>query len=181
MIDGTKECPRVPCPVCPPFNSHIAFNFTYFVGVHRKLTTDFMSVRIKSAEKKHLEVNRLEKRIEKLAQIHLQFEPNVTSSPTPSTNSSTFSPISSGTSSIRAKGLFRSVTVSRGQQLKSNVVEREPERWLYSTKLEMKGLISNFFSSLVVSLGSLFIFLAAEQAIVKWEDDATVPGCYICL
>ncbi|KAF9370986.1 carboxypeptidase Y-deficient [Podila verticillata] len=109
-------------------------------GVHRKLTTDFMSIRIKSAEKKHLEVNRLEKRIEKLAQIHLQFEPNVTSSPTPSTNSSTFSSISSGTSSIRAKGLFRSVTTSRAQQLKT-----------------------------------------AEQAIVKWEDDATVVGCYICL
>ncbi|KAG0342253.1 carboxypeptidase Y-deficient [Podila horticola] len=107
-------------------------------GVHRRLTTDFMSIRIKSAEKKHLEVNRLEKRIEKLAQIHLQFEP--TSSPTPSSNSSTFSTISSGTSSIRAKGLFRSVTTSRGQQLKT-----------------------------------------AEQAIVKWEDDATVPGCYICL
>lgn len=128
MIDGDKGMPTRTLPCVSPFNSDVALNSTCFVGVHRKLTTDFMSIRIKSAEKKHLEVNRLEKRIEKLAQIHLQFEPNVTSSPTPSTNSSTFSSISSGTSSIRAKGLFRSVTTSRAQQLKSNVVEREPER-----------------------------------------------------
>ncbi|KAF9428582.1 carboxypeptidase Y-deficient [Podila epigama] len=104
-------------------------------GVYRNLTTDFMSIRIKSAEKKHLEINRLEKRIEKLAQTHVQFEPGVSSSPVPSSNNSTFSSISSGASSVRAKGLFRSVTTSRGQQMKS-----------------------------------------AEQAIVKWEDDATVPG-----
>ncbi|KAF9381936.1 carboxypeptidase Y-deficient [Mortierella sp. AD011] len=104
-------------------------------GVYRSLTTDFKSIRLKSVEKKHLEVNRLEKRIEKLAQIHLQFEPgSSTSSQSPSPSSQ-----SSGTGSVRAKGLLRSVT-SRGQQLK-----------------------------------------ASEQSIVKWEDDSTVLGCFICL
>ncbi|KAF9127237.1 carboxypeptidase Y-deficient [Mortierella sp. 14UC] len=108
-------------------------------GVHRSLTTDFMSIRIKHAEKKHLEVNRLEKRIEKLAQIHQQYDPGVSSSPVVSSPTPSYSSISSATGSVRAKGLFRSVT-SRGQQLK-----------------------------------------VAEQAIVKWEDDSTVPACYICL
>ncbi|KAG0317854.1 carboxypeptidase Y-deficient [Linnemannia gamsii] len=108
-------------------------------GVHRSLTTDFMSIRIKSAEKKHLEVNRLEKRIEKLAQIHQQYDSGVPSPPVASSPTASFSSISSATGSVRAKGLFRSVT-SRGQQLK-----------------------------------------VAEQAIVKWEDDSTVPACYICL
>ncbi|KAF9921855.1 carboxypeptidase Y-deficient [Linnemannia zychae] len=108
-------------------------------GVHHNLTTDFLSLRIKSAEKKHLYVNRLEKRIEKLAQIHQQFEPGVSSSPVVSSPTGSFSTISSATGSVRAKGLLRSVT-SKGQQLK-----------------------------------------VAEQAIVKWEDDASVPACYICL
>ncbi|KAF9102023.1 carboxypeptidase Y-deficient [Mortierella sp. GBA35] len=107
-------------------------------GVRRSLTTDFLSIRIKSAEKKHLEVNRLEKRIEKLAQIHQQYDLGVSSSPVVSSPTPSFSSISSATGSVRAKGLFRSVT-SRGQQLK-----------------------------------------ASEQAIVKWEDDSTVPACYIC-
>ncbi|KAF9189175.1 carboxypeptidase Y-deficient [Haplosporangium sp. Z 767] len=98
-------------------------------GVYRNLTTDFMSIRVKSAEKKHLEVNRLDKRIEKLAQIHQQYDPGVSSSPSSS---------SSGSGSMRASGLLRSVT-SRGQQLK-----------------------------------------VSEQTIVKWEDDSTVPACYIC-
>ncbi|KAG0304693.1 carboxypeptidase Y-deficient [Dissophora globulifera] len=108
-------------------------------------TTDFLSTRVKSAEKKHLAVNRLEKRIEKLAQIHQQYESGTSSSlssstvvlsPTPSRSS--VSSVSSGTGSVR-KGLFRSVT-SKGQLLKM-----------------------------------------AEQSIVKWEDDSTIPGCYICL
>ncbi|KAG0369774.1 carboxypeptidase Y-deficient [Gamsiella multidivaricata] len=108
-------------------------------GVSRNLTTDFLSTRIKSAEKKHLEVNRLEKRIEKLAQIHQQYDSGASFSSIPSSPSPSLSSASSGTGSIRAKGLFRSVT-SRGQQLK-----------------------------------------VSEQAIVKWEDDSTVPACYICL
>ncbi|KAF9356287.1 carboxypeptidase Y-deficient [Mortierella sp. AD094] len=108
-------------------------------GVHRSLTTDFTSIRLKSAEKKHLEVNRLEKRIEKLAQIHLQFEPGLPSSPISPSPSGSLSSLSSGTGSVRAKGLLRSVT-SRGQQLK-----------------------------------------VSEQSIVKWEDDSTVLGCFICL
>ncbi|KAF9575745.1 carboxypeptidase Y-deficient [Mortierella alpina] len=107
-------------------------------GVSRSLTTDFMSMRARCAEKKHLEVNRLEKRIEKLAQIHQQYGSG-SSSPIPSSPTGSFSSVSSGTGSVRAKGLLRSVT-SKGQQLKG-----------------------------------------AEQAIVKWEDDSSVPGCYICL
>ncbi|KAF9209548.1 carboxypeptidase Y-deficient, partial [Haplosporangium sp. Z 27] len=87
-------------------------------GVHRNLTTDFSSFRMKSAEKKHLEVNRLEKRIEKLAQIHQQFETGVSSSPVSPSPVGSFSSSSSGTGSVRAKGLLRSVT-SRGQQLKA--------------------------------------------------------------
>ncbi|KAF9109879.1 carboxypeptidase Y-deficient [Mortierella sp. AM989] len=108
-------------------------------GVNRSLTTDFLSIRLKGAEKKHLEVNRLEKRIEKLAQIHLQFEPGLSSSPISPSPTGSFSSLSSGTGSVRAKGLLRSVT-SRGQQLK-----------------------------------------VSEQTIVKWENDSTVLGCYICL
>ncbi|KAG0203034.1 carboxypeptidase Y-deficient [Mortierella sp. GBA30] len=108
-------------------------------GVFCNRTTDFMSRRAKSAEKKHLEVSRLEKRIEKLAQIHQQFDPGVSSSPISSSPTGSFSSMSSsGTGSVRAKGLFRSVT-SRGQQLK-----------------------------------------VSEQTIVKWEDDSSVPACYIC-
>ncbi|KAI1302150.1 carboxypeptidase Y-deficient [Mortierella claussenii] len=106
-------------------------------GVHRNLTADYLSIRLKSAEKKHLEVNRLEKRIEKLAQIHLQYDTGTSSSPVPSSPTPSFTSGTSGTGSVRAKGLFRTVT-SRGQQLK-----------------------------------------VAEQAIVRWEDDATVPACYI--
>ncbi|KAF9956643.1 carboxypeptidase Y-deficient [Mortierella alpina] len=108
-------------------------------GVSRSLTTDFKSMRARNAEKKHLEVNRLEKRIEKLAQIHQQYGPGASASPIPSSPTGSFSSVSSGTGSVRAKGLLRSVT-SKGQQLK-----------------------------------------AAEQAIVKWEDDSSVPACYICL
>ncbi|KAF9436647.1 carboxypeptidase Y-deficient [Entomortierella beljakovae] len=90
-------------------------------GVHRSLTSDFLKTRKKCTEKKHLEVNRLENRIEKLAQIHLQNEPGQLSSPlsTSPTTMSSFSSISSGTGSIRAKGLLRSVT-SRAQQLKAS-------------------------------------------------------------
>ncbi|KAF9930257.1 carboxypeptidase Y-deficient [Mortierella alpina] len=108
-------------------------------GVSRSLTTDFMSMRARNAEKKHLEVNRLEKRIEKLAQIHQHYGSGVSSSPIPPSPTGSISSVSSGTGSVRAKGLFRSVT-SKGQQLK-----------------------------------------VAEQAIVKWEDDSSVPACYICL
>ncbi|KAK3812787.1 MAG: FYVE zinc finger-domain-containing protein [Linnemannia gamsii] len=94
-------------------------------GVHRSLTTDFMSIRVRSAEKNHLEVNRLEKRIEKLAQIHQQYDSGLSSSPVVSSPTASFSSISSATGSVRAK--------------------------------------------------------VAEQAIVKWEDDSTVPTCHICL
>ncbi|KAG0082095.1 carboxypeptidase Y-deficient [Linnemannia elongata] len=95
-------------------------------GVNRSLTTDFMSIRIKSAEKKHLEVNRLEKRIEKLAQIHQQYDTGVSSSPVVSSPTASYSSLSSATGSVRAKGLFRSVT-SRGQQLK--VAEQAIVKW----------------------------------------------------
>ncbi|GJJ73062.1 rabenosyn-5 [Entomortierella parvispora] len=108
-------------------------------GTMRNLTADFTSIRVKSAEKKHLEVNRLEKRIEKLAQIHQQLDPGVSPSTATSSSNPTFLPVSSGSSSIRAKGLFRSVT-SKGQLLK-----------------------------------------VSEQSIVRWEDDSTVIGCYICM
>ncbi|KAG0052877.1 carboxypeptidase Y-deficient [Gryganskiella cystojenkinii] len=96
-------------------------------GTICSLTTDFMSIRMKSAEKKHLEVNRLEKRIEKLAQIHQQMELGTTSTPTPSSPTpSIASSISSGTPSFRAKGLFRSVT-SKGQLLKGS--EQSIVKW----------------------------------------------------
>lgn len=112
-------------------------------GVLRNLTTPFTNARTKNVEKKHLEINRLEKRIEKLAQIHQQYDTGVSStsapsSPTPSISSTTSG---TGTGSVRSKGgLLRSVTSTKGQQLK-----------------------------------------ASEQAIVKWEDDADVTGCFICL
>ncbi|KAI8601976.1 FYVE zinc finger-domain-containing protein [Dissophora ornata] len=94
-------------------------------GISRSLTKDFLSTRIKSAEKKHLEVNRLEKRIEKLAQIHQQFDSGVSSSPISSSPAHSYSPVSSGTGSVR-KGFLRSVT-SRGQQLKAS--EQAIVRW----------------------------------------------------
>ncbi|KAG0229618.1 carboxypeptidase Y-deficient [Actinomortierella wolfii] len=106
-------------------------------GVIRSHTTDFKSLRAKNAEKIHLEVNRLEKRIEKLAAIHQKYDPtgSTLSSPdlsptgtrsTSSTlrtgslrisSSASSSPIS-GSSSVRAKGLLRSMTSIKGQTLK---------------------------------------------------------------
>ncbi|KAF8940989.1 carboxypeptidase Y-deficient [Dissophora ornata] len=74
-------------------------------GISRSLTKDFLSTRIKSAEKKHLEVNRLEKRIEKLAQIHQQFDSGVSSSPISSSPAHSYSPVSSGTGSRLSKQL----------------------------------------------------------------------------
>ncbi|KAG0245550.1 carboxypeptidase Y-deficient [Mortierella sp. GBA43] len=90
-------------------------------GVLRNLTTPFTNARTKNVEKKHLEINRLEKRIEKLAQIHQQYDTGVSStsapsSPTPSISSTTSG---TGTGSVRSKGgLLRSVTSTKGQQLK---------------------------------------------------------------
>ncbi|KAF9963748.1 carboxypeptidase Y-deficient [Modicella reniformis] len=110
-------------------------------GVMRNLTTNFLNIRRKNAEAKILEVHRLEKRIEKLALIHQQFETGAPSSPAPSSPTPSFSSISSGSGmgSMRSKGLLRSVTSTRNQQLK-----------------------------------------ALEQSIVNWEDDSSVPSCYIC-
>ncbi|KAF9165827.1 carboxypeptidase Y-deficient [Actinomortierella ambigua] len=123
-------------------------------GVTRKLTADFKSIRAKNAEKIHLEVNRLEKRIEKLARIHQKHDPTgsaLSSSPTLSatgtwsgsssprtgslriaSSSASSSPLS-GSSSMRAKGLLRSMTSMKGQPLK-----------------------------------------AEEQTVVPWEDDSSI-------
>ena len=89
------------------------------LGVIRNLTTHFVNTRTKNSEKKYLEVNRLEKRIEKLAQIHQQYESGSPSTPTSSpTLNASLTSSGTGTGSVRSKGLFRSVTSSKAQQLK---------------------------------------------------------------
>ncbi|KAK3811842.1 MAG: hypothetical protein J3Q66DRAFT_348624 [Benniella sp.] len=93
-------------------------------GVIWNLTTHFVNARTKNSEKKYLEVNRLEKRIEKLAQIHQQYETGSPSTPTSSSSSPTLNASltssGSGSGSVRSKGLFRSVTSSKAQQLKAS-------------------------------------------------------------
>ncbi|KAI8141441.1 FYVE zinc finger-domain-containing protein [Fennellomyces sp. T-0311] len=122
-------------------------------GVTRSLTTMFLKKRSKTIDRVHLESNRLEKRLEKLARIHHYTDTGI--SPKPKSNSP--SP------SLASLSLDRTESTSSKDSLGSVMSPRS-------------GFVSNGNSILSMKLK----YRDGEQSVTKWEDDKSVTHCPLC-
>ncbi|KAI9493191.1 FYVE zinc finger-domain-containing protein [Zychaea mexicana] len=122
-------------------------------GVTRSLTAQFLKKRSKTIDRVHLESNRLEKRLEKLARIHHHADtggsPHRNSSPNPS---------------------LASLSLERTESTSSK------ESSLGSVMSPRSGFVSNGNSILSMKLK----YRDGEQSVTKWEDDKSVVQCPLC-
>ncbi|OZJ06010.1 hypothetical protein BZG36_01093 [Bifiguratus adelaidae] len=136
------------CPVCQScFTSQEGYND--HEGTTRDRTTLFLKGRTKTMDRVHLEENRLEKRMERLARIHaLQDVDSPTSSPVPS---------------------GRLSPAMQAKRTHPNPPSHDAPR----------SLMHRASSSSVSLLGLRKNFRDAERTVVGWEEDANVIVCPI--
>ncbi|KAI9269868.1 hypothetical protein BY458DRAFT_489974 [Sporodiniella umbellata] len=125
-------------------------------GTTRNKTDILLSKRAKIIDMVHLESNRLEKRLEKLARIHQ-------STDTPFSHERPIHSLLSPTGSVQSMSLERTESVSSRDSLGS----------ILSPK---SSFVSNNNSILSLKLK----YRDGEQSVTKWEDDKTVKKCPYC-
>ncbi|CAO3684949.1 unnamed protein product [Rhizopus stolonifer] len=143
------------CKVC--MGCYVSRNeYMNHQGVTRNKTDALLSKRAKIIDKVHLESNRLEKRLEKLARIHL-------SADSPFGNDRFNNGLLSPSSSVQSMSLDRTESVSSRDSLGS----------ILSPK---STFVSNNNSILSMKLK----YRDGEQSVTKWEDDKSVKKCPYC-
>ncbi|CEJ01506.1 hypothetical protein RMCBS344292_15530 [Rhizopus microsporus] len=132
-------------------------------GVTRDKTSILLSKRVKIIDKVHLESNRLEKRLEKLARIHL------------STDSK------NGHNSHFVSDRFNNGLLSPSSSVQSISLDRSDSA---SSRDSSLGSILSPKSSFVSSNNSILSmklkYRDGEQSVTKWEDDKLVKKCPYC-
>ncbi|KAG1444992.1 hypothetical protein G6F46_008966 [Rhizopus delemar] len=129
-------------------------------GVTRSKTDILLNKRAKIIDKVHLESNRLEKRLEKLARIHLSADNSNERFIHNNSNNVLLSP----SSSIQSVSLDRADSVSSMDSSLGSVLSPK------------SSFVSNNNSILSMKLK----YRDGEQSVTKWEDDKLVKKCPYC-
>jgi rabenosyn-5 len=129
-------------------------------GVTRSKTDILLNKRAKIIDKVHLESNRLEKRLEKLARIHLSADNSNERFIHSNNNNVLLSP----SSSIQSVSLDRADSVSSMDSSLGSVLSPK------------SSFVSNSNSILSMKLK----YRDGEQSVTKWEDDKLVKKCPYC-
>ncbi|KAI9274329.1 hypothetical protein BDA99DRAFT_235159 [Phascolomyces articulosus] len=123
-------------------------------GATRSLTAQFLKKRSKTIDRVHLESNRLEKRLEKLARIHHCAD----------TGGSPHYRNSSPSPSLASLSLDRTDSISSKDSSIGSVMSPR------------SGFVSNGNSILSMKLK----YRDGEQSVTRWEDDKSVHQCPLC-
>lgn len=153
-------------------------------GVYRPLTDDFLSMRRQKREMGRVERTRLERRLEKLVELHFPRDDEGEKTTdvsaegkgkgkerpqAPARRASSFFEIDF--SELRAKSasdIWRGVLESRASAANGG-------------KGDVRGMFSRWKRNCLSSrYTNLTIMIAAEQNITPWEDDADVAACPLC-